>query len=102
MREGLRPAVETGLDRLVVESDSQVLIRYLNDDILLLSCLGSIVSDIIYYSLQFREISFNFIPRALNHVAHRLAQFGLSSLISCKWVNFTSDIISDVLLEDIS
>lgn len=100
MKEELKVAEKSGFDRLMVESDSDVLIHHLNDGMSLISWLGYILSDIIHCSLQFTDILFNFIPGAFNCVEYKLVQFELSSLVSCKWVNSILNIISDIPMEN--
>lgn len=54
VREGLKMVAAAGLERLVVETDSQTLVHYLSDGKPLVSWLGSILSDIFQFSLLFR------------------------------------------------
>lgn len=99
--EGIKlAAAAMDIDHVVVEIDLLILAHYLSSSKTPISHLGSIISDIRFLTSQFSEISFSFVARGANMVAHRLAKHGLSLDSSCNWLEYAPDFIANVLIED--
>ena len=71
-------ALETGLNKGVLEGDSQILINALNTNSHSLSQFGHIVNDIWYLASHFSIISYSHVRRYCNTVAHSLARRAIS------------------------
>ena len=71
-------ALETGLNKGVLEGDSQILINALNTNSHSLSQFGHIVNDIRYLASHFSIISYSHVRRYCNIVAHSLARRAIS------------------------
>ena len=71
-------ALETGLNKGVLEGDSQILINALNTNSHSLSQFGHIVNDIWYLASHFSIISYSHVRRYCNTVAHLLARRAIS------------------------
>lgn len=98
--EGIKLVTEMGIDRVVVESDSQLLMQYLSSSTPPISNIGSVLSDIKKISLQFRAILYSFVSKETNKVAHRLAKFGVSLNSPRRWLEYAPSFIVDVIVED--
>ena len=69
-RRALLFARELGFERVLVEGDSEVVIKAIKEKSLLSSNLGHILTDIHALSCSFNSISFHHIKRMGNSVAH--------------------------------
>lgn len=69
-----------GISHIEVGVDSQVLVHSLKSTDCPILPLGTILQDIDFYFSHFDCLHFDFCPRVTIAVAHRLVQFGLSSL----------------------
>lgn len=81
VRQGLLEAQNRDVQRIVVETDSLILVQALKKKMNsnLLSYFGRLVQDIFLIAESFASISFVWVRRSGNVVAHRLAYFGLTS-----------------------
>ncbi|KAL6522139.1 hypothetical protein OROMI_032016 [Orobanche minor] len=79
---GVRCAVDKGVRRVVIETDSQIVYYALMRDGEDLSHFGGLIFDIKSACAAFVFVSFNWVRRSGNHVAHCLSRFafGCSSL----------------------
>ncbi|OVA19644.1 Ribonuclease H domain [Macleaya cordata] len=82
----MKQAMERKITALEIESDAKVVVEQLkrknycgawNTDALL--------KDIEVWSLSFEKLSFNYVPRVCNRVAHELAQWGKNSTTDMFW-----------------
>lgn len=74
-RRAVEFAAEIGLDRVIMEGDSKVLINNLRSKCQSLAQFGHIVSDVQYMASQFfKDFNFSHICRLGNKVAHSLAR----------------------------
>ena len=74
VRRALLFARELGFERVMVEGDSEVVIKAIREKSLLSSDWGHILRDIHALSYSFSSISFLHVKRSGNSVAHRLAR----------------------------
>uniref|UniRef100_A0A7N2KZZ0 RNase H type-1 domain-containing protein n=1 Tax=Quercus lobata TaxID=97700 RepID=A0A7N2KZZ0_QUELO len=72
-RRALLLARELGFERVMVEGDSEIIIKAIKEKALPSSDLGHILEDIRVLSRSFNSISFHHIKRMGNCVAHHLA-----------------------------
>lgn len=77
VRRALLFAKELGFERVMIEGDSEVIIKAIKEKKLLSSNLGHILQDIHALSCSFSSISFHHIKHMGNCVAHRLARRSL-------------------------
>ena len=78
-RRALWFAMELGFHRLVVESDSEVIINSIKDGNLSHSTFGHILQDITSLCSLFSYVSFQYIKRQGNCVAHKLARRAITN-----------------------
>ena len=83
---GLRFARESGLWPCVVDSNSQVVVSFLNFAKTPLSDIGILLADILDLVIDSLGCLFNFVPRNANRVAHCLAKIGLSFCANNFWM----------------
>ncbi|XP_010684444.1 uncharacterized protein LOC104899004 [Beta vulgaris subsp. vulgaris] len=76
-RQGIRVAMEAGFNSLLVETDSMSLFEALRKKRKPASPFGLILKDIYSLMSQCNQISFSFVKRAGNEVAHLLAKRSL-------------------------
>ncbi|KAK2638423.1 hypothetical protein Ddye_026218 [Dipteronia dyeriana] len=77
VRGGRIGSAKTGLCPCNVESDAEVVVRWINDGSHLDSMCGAILADISLISSEMIGMSFNYVPRQANRVAHMLDQNAL-------------------------
>ncbi|KAK0583366.1 hypothetical protein LWI29_036220 [Acer saccharum] len=86
IRRGLRLVLDTCLFPCVLDSDAEVVVRWINSGKLLNSEIGVIIMDIQNLLLQARCVLINFSPRKANQIAHVLAKNGLSCVEDMFWL----------------
>ncbi|OVA10966.1 Reverse transcriptase zinc-binding domain [Macleaya cordata] len=82
----IRKAIDLKIPKLVIESDAESLVNQLKN----MNFCGSwstdaLLKDIEFWSTKFENLSFCFIPRKGNVVAHELAQWGKSAFYNMSW-----------------
>ncbi|KAL8483315.1 hypothetical protein ACS0TY_026123 [Phlomoides rotata] len=75
---GLQIAKEQGVEDVLVESDSQILISVITKSRLDLSYFGRLVRRIVELSKSFDCVSFSWTRRTVNMAAHGLASLAFS------------------------
>ena len=100
-RRALVFAKELGFERVMVEGDSEIIIKAIKEKTLLSSVLGHILEDIHVLSGSFSSISFHHIKRMGNCVAHRLAHISFCNLLLVWMEEVPLDIV-DVYNHDLS
>ena len=74
----------SAFNKIIVEGDSEIIIKALSSDGLSSSSFGHIVQDIKVVSSSLGSVLFNHTHRQGNRVGHGLAR------LACKFVNFQS------------
>ena len=77
-------AKDLGFNKLIMEGDSEIIIKALSSNGLFASSFGHIVQDIKMVSSSLGSVLFNHTRRQGNRVAHELAR------LACNFVNFQS------------
>lgn len=73
-------AARLGMDRVIIEGDSQIIINTLNSDHQSLTPFRHIANDVQYIASQsFNDFRFSHVRRFCNAVTHTLAQRAISS-----------------------
>ncbi|KAL8522321.1 hypothetical protein ACS0TY_012459 [Phlomoides rotata] len=101
IRQGLLLARENGVRKIVVESDSQVVVHALYRTFMDLSYLGGIVWDILESGAHFTEVKFVWTRRQGNLVAHRLVCYAFSCTSLFFWPDVPDSIV-DTMNADIA
>ncbi|KAK2642392.1 hypothetical protein Ddye_024155 [Dipteronia dyeriana] len=97
---GLQLALDTGLSPCRIDSDAEVIVNWINIGVVIFSKVGSVIDDIRLLLDQVLCVSFNFVPRTANQVAHMLAKNGLACDENLFWLEeFPSCVGSLVLTE---
>ncbi|KAL8491609.1 hypothetical protein ACS0TY_023270 [Phlomoides rotata] len=96
IREGMTHARRKGIQNLIVESDSQVVINAILKPLPDLSYLGGVVREILEMQHLFSDIRFSWTRRPGNLVAHKLALFGFSCLLPFFSTCLSGSIVYDV------
>ena len=73
-RRTLELAVEIGIDRVILESDSVVLMQNLKNGTHSLAQYSHIANDILFLTSYFSGLKFSHLSRSCNKVAHSLAR----------------------------
>ena len=100
-RRALVFAKELRFERVMVEGDSEVIVKAIREKSLLSSVLGHILEDIHVLSSSFSSISFHHIKRIGNCVAHRLARRSFCNPLLV-WMEEVPPDIVDVYNYDLS
>ena len=74
-------ATELNLEQVIVEGDSEIIIKAINSGGFASSSFGHIIRDIKLSSSSFHNLSFCYTRRQGNRIAHKLARFGISFYI---------------------
>lgn len=78
-RWALQTILRLGYDRVIIESDSQVLINKIKSRKPGLTYPDLLIADVLSLCASFSVVSFNFVPRCLNTVAHSAARLVVNS-----------------------
>ena len=101
IREGLIFALSLNFKKLLVESDSLSIINKINKDSLDLSYLGLIIKEIQQLRSSFTSVSFSFIPKQANLVAHHLIKFSFSLILDVSsWIGCVSPPVEELVFAD--
>lgn len=87
---GLSVARERGWSKIMVESDCLKIVQHLNSGSSSLASFGAIIDSCLAYFPYFQSLSFHFIQRLGNTLAHRIAILGSSTCT--EGVSIPSDI----------
>ncbi|KAF7821986.1 putative ribonuclease H-like domain, reverse transcriptase zinc-binding domain-containing protein [Senna tora] len=104
--EGMKQAQLMCCNRIIIESDAQRVVNLLNKGNIDISYLGLVIEEILELKSHFSSISFNWVKREANMVAHTLAHsvvnFPYNSPNFIVWLEDFPPIICNALLCDIS
>ena len=85
-RRAVEFVLELGFDNIVLEGDSEVLIKLLNSCSKSLAPFGHIMNDIIFLASRFTCFSVTHVQRQCNKFAHSLARRAISSSPLAVWM----------------
>ncbi|KAE8789456.1 hypothetical protein D1007_36346 [Hordeum vulgare] len=103
--QGLTAAMNWGMTRVVVETDSKVLVDALNKEVYDRSHIGVIVRDgQMLADLNFSNVSFRLCRRNSNKVAHAMPVLGVSGVAGSGllWPDDVPDDVVGVVASDIA
>lgn len=101
-RRGLELALDTSFGRVVLEGDSQILIKAFKEDTHSLANFGHIVTYIPYLASHFSIIDYSHVRRHCNVVARLLTRRAVSTLQFQIWMENVSPDITIVLQVDLT
>ena len=78
-RSAMELALELGFDNIIVEGDSEILIKVLQQQHRSLASFGNIANDIIFLASHFSCFNFTHVRRQCNQVTHSLARKAILS-----------------------
>jgi len=96
-RRAMEVALESGLNKGVLEGDSLILMSALKSNSHSFSQFGHIVNDIQHSASQFFIISYSHVRRHCNTVAHSLARQAISFSSLQVWMEDVPQEITNVL-----
>ncbi|MBA0740854.1 hypothetical protein Gogos_014039 [Gossypium gossypioides] len=86
--------------RLVVEGDSLSVIKSIKKNEEDKSVLKSITHHIYHLGMHFDDVTYLFVPRAVNETAHVLAMEGRKRRVYGSWVNGVPESVRIVAMKD--
>ncbi|KAH1045809.1 hypothetical protein J1N35_036593 [Gossypium stocksii] len=93
-------AAEMGFRRLLLEGNSLMTIKRLNSVGEDKSLLRSIINSIRVFERHFENVSYLFVPRAVNRVAYTLALEGHRCQLPCFWAHKPPESVWKVMVAD--
>lgn len=97
---GIQAVGEAGYDNLIIEGDCLQLIQKLRSSQPLDNFVGLLVQDIQAYARRFSFLSWSYVKRGGNKVAHDMAHMQPFSLIRRLWVTDFPDSVSTLASKD--
>ena len=88
--------VEIGVNKVILEGDSSILIKALQGRNHSLAQFGHIVKDVKYIASCLQHCMFSHVPRHCNKVAHALARRAFSYLHMLVWIEDVPPNVFDV------
>ena len=73
-RRAMEFALELGFDNVILEGDSEVLMKTLKNGRNSLTHYGNLIADIFFLTSHFSRVQFSFVRRQCNRLAHSLAR----------------------------
>ncbi|KAF4383359.1 hypothetical protein G4B88_023933 [Cannabis sativa] len=101
IRLALKLAATRSMQNIFIASDSQSVITALKGQTRINTDWGIIIEDCILASKNFNNLSFIFIPRKCNNVAHCLANWSRLVHVSDVWTSFLPDCAAASLKADL-
>ncbi|KAL5772887.1 hypothetical protein ACOSP7_012496 [Xanthoceras sorbifolium] len=101
IRRGLLLAIETGSSRVCIESDAAFVVNLIVNRNFF-SRIGVIIADILLLFNSLEVVSVAFVARKANHVAYRLAKFGLSFIDDFVWLEDCPLCVENMVLNNCS
>nr|XP_023922898.1 uncharacterized protein LOC112034311 [Quercus suber] len=95
-------ALELGMTKVIMEGDSEVICKELQDPSTSLALHGHILQDIKCLSNAFQCISFSHVRRQGNNVAHTLAKMAVREPNQTVWMEDVSPDIHHIFQADLA
>ncbi|XP_074318299.1 uncharacterized protein LOC141655100 [Silene latifolia] len=97
---GLQMARQMGIESVILESDSLVLVTLLKTRKVENSNLGNVVQGILRLSEEFGSCAFSFVKRNGNKAAHSMAHYSPLDYSTRIWVASCPELIADIVSAD--
>ena len=101
-RRAVEFALELGFENIILEGDSEILIKILNSSNRSLAPFGHIINDINFLASRFACFSATHVKRHCNRVAHSLARRALSFYPLSVWMEDVPPELLSVLQADLN
>ena len=101
-RRAVEFALELGFENIVLEGDSEILIKILNRSSRSLAPFGHIINDINFLASRFACFSATHVKRHCNRVAHSLARRALSFYPLSVWMKDVPPELLSVIQADLN
>ena len=98
--ECLRLAINRNFSHIIVESDALVVVQLISQKDPPLSEVGVVVTNILELAEHFTAVSFLFVPRLLNRVAHGIAKLALNHGGESLWLDDCPLAVESLVLGD--
>ena len=98
--EGARLALERGFSRVIIDSDSKVVVDLCNDESNNTSEIMSICNEIREIKRALSSCSIRFVGRDANSAAHLCAKQASSDRRRCLWINYNPGFLNKTLRSD--
>lgn len=99
-RKSIEFSMESGFSRLIIEGDSLNVIRAISTPAANSSLLGHIIEDIRCNIKGLQVVSFSWVKRGGNMVAHSLAKYARNIIDDIYWIEDTPPPTADALYQD--
>ncbi|KAL5794882.1 hypothetical protein ACOSP7_003476 [Xanthoceras sorbifolium] len=100
IRRGLLLAIETGFSRVCIESDVTAVVNLVINRSPILSEIDIVITDIILLFNSLKIIFILYMARKANHIAYRLAKFGLLFIEDFVWLEDCPLYVENLVLND--
>ena len=100
-RHALQIAIEAGLRNLILETDCLKLVNYLKNGVVEASSFGNLVGDILECGKVCSSLSFAYVGRNGNKVAHKLAHVSRSIRSLRVWIEEVPQDVSPLVEADL-
>ncbi|CAN6562363.1 unnamed protein product [Malus baccata var. baccata] len=104
IRQALEVCGDNGFDNVIVQSDAKVIIQMIRRELMHDYSLECILGDIEIIAQRLRSVTFVFVSRECNRVAHSVAKYVFKerrSLRSFVWDCIGPDFLFNILAQDI-
>ncbi|XP_075649857.1 uncharacterized protein LOC142620362 [Castanea sativa] len=99
---GLLFAKDIGIQDIMVESDSLILVKALNGTFVPPSAVSIVVQGILDHSLSFYRVEFSHVKRQGNRPTHVLAKHALSIVDFIAWIEEVPCFLEQTLIHDVT
>ena len=100
-RSAVSLAKELNFDQVIIEGDTEVIIKAINNGGFLSSSFGHIIRDIKLLSSAFHKVSYSYTHRQGNRVAHRLARMACNFSPFQVWMEDVPPDVASIYLSDL-
>ncbi|XP_075665085.1 uncharacterized protein LOC142634688 [Castanea sativa] len=100
-RRTLELALELSFDNIILEGDSEILIKILKAGGSSLAHFGNLIADILFLTSHFSKVKFSFVRRQCNGLAHSLARCAFITQQMSVWMDEVLPDLMPVFLADL-
>ena len=93
-------AIETSFSCVIIESDSLLVVKAIQDIVETTCHIGHIIDDVKHLSMAMKSYKFHHTKKEANQVAHTLARNVIHFDTEMAWLEKISSCVSDVIRND--
>ena len=101
IRRAIRFAIETSFNCVIIESDSLLVVKSIQDTAESTCHIGNIIEDVKLLSKTMKSCEFHHTKREANQVAHTLARNAIKVDSELVWIEEIPQCVSDVIQIDV-